>query len=330
MADDLTSVELVDQGDLDELTRQVDRLCGRADWDGLLDLRDLCRAALARGRQLWPVAAHCEYRLSLEAPGPWAAAMLESGTGHFALGPLPEVAAARHTWAELAPHVPKGPVSALAAHERVVRGEDLTGDDRVDASVLELPLALQPWEPAYPVAIYKPATAEFPGPMLRRLGPAMDLEPNAPEVIEDPDACRALAELATPWVTESNGRVETVCVEGDALGAVRSLGVRSVRWSEIGGDEALAHMAWTAASGGAHGRRRGMAAGRFGSWWALAALAGWRDDWPIPPADLGAALARLHWYLWDGAEPSTGWSLRLAAEDHGEGLAWAISANDSG
>jgi hypothetical protein len=30
-------------------------------------------------------------------------------------------------------------------------------------------------------------------------------------------------------------------------------------------------MGWTAASGGAFGRRRGAAAGRFGAWWALAA-----------------------------------------------------------
>ena len=37
-------------------------------------------------------------------------------------------------------------------------------------------------------------------------------------------------------------------------------------------------MAWTAASGGAHGRRRGMAAGRFSAWWTAAALTGLLDD----------------------------------------------------
>ena len=47
------------------------------------------------------------------------------GAGRFALGPLSEVAASTHTWAELAPHAPPGPLAAVTAHERVVRGEDL-------------------------------------------------------------------------------------------------------------------------------------------------------------------------------------------------------------
>jgi hypothetical protein len=72
-----------------------------------------------------------------------------------------------------------------------------------------------------------------------------------------------------------------------------------------------------------------MAAGRFGAWWAVAALAGWRDDWPLPPDDLGEALDGLRWVLWDAAEPSTGWALRLAVEDPEEGLAWAVNASDS-
>ena len=44
--------EMVELGDLDELTRMVDRLCGVGDWDGLVELRDRCRAALERGKQL--------------------------------------------------------------------------------------------------------------------------------------------------------------------------------------------------------------------------------------------------------------------------------------
>src|SRR5439155_2173371 len=69
---------LVEQGDLDELTRQVERLVSAADWDGLVDLHDRCRRALERGKQLWPVAAHAAYRLALQAPGRWAASALES------------------------------------------------------------------------------------------------------------------------------------------------------------------------------------------------------------------------------------------------------------
>ena len=42
---------LANQGDVDELVRQVDRLCDAADWDGLVELRMRCRAALeAHGR----------------------------------------------------------------------------------------------------------------------------------------------------------------------------------------------------------------------------------------------------------------------------------------
>ena len=92
--------ELVEVGDLDELTRHIDRLCSAGDWDGLVDLRDRCRRALERGKQLWPAASHAEYRLALEAPGQWAGAVLVPGAGAFALGPLPEVAASTHTWAE--------------------------------------------------------------------------------------------------------------------------------------------------------------------------------------------------------------------------------------
>src|SRR5713101_7612333 len=92
---------LIEQGDLDQLTLHVDRLCERADWVGLLDLRDRCRAALARGKQLWPIATNAEYRLALEAPGEWAAMVLDSAAGRFALGPLGEVAASTHEWREL-------------------------------------------------------------------------------------------------------------------------------------------------------------------------------------------------------------------------------------
>ncbi|HWC10307.1 MAG TPA: hypothetical protein VG455_03700, partial [Acidimicrobiales bacterium] len=217
--------ELIEGGDLDELLRHVDRLCAARDWEGLLELRDRARKALERGRQLWPVASHAEYRLALEAPGPWAAGVLLPGAGRFALGPLPEVAAAGHTWAELAPHLPASPEATFTAHERVVRGEDLTGDGRVDPAVLEVPLRLQAWEPRYPVAVYKASEAQFPEGPLPHLGP-VDLDGAAP-VTEDPDATAALVELAGAWTTESNGRARAVAVAGAAPGAVAALLLRS-------------------------------------------------------------------------------------------------------
>jgi hypothetical protein len=323
----MNNEELVELGDLDELVRQVGRLVDSGDWDGLVDLRDRCRRAMERGRQLWPAASLAEYRLALDAPGRWAASVLEPGAGRFALGPLSEVAASTHRWEALAPHVPSTPQAALAAHERVVRDEDLTGDDRIDRQVLELPLVLEPWEPRYPVAEYKASEVDFGHP------PAVDrwqhYEAEPALVVDDAEASRALVELATAWVTESNGRAEAVAVKGDATGALAALGAQHGRLAEVHAPHALAAMAWTAASGGAHGRRRGMASGRFSAWWALAALAGRLDDWPVPPDELGAAAQRFRWYRWDVGEPETGWSLRLAVEDPQRGRAWALSAIDA-
>jgi hypothetical protein len=85
-------------------------------------------------------------------------------------------------------------------------------------------------------------------------------------------------------------------------------------------------MAWTAASGGAHSRRRGMAAGRFDAWWAAASLAGY--DQPPEPDELGDALAGLRWWAWDAFEPAGGWRLHLAAEATDARLAWAVVASD--
>ena len=93
--------------------------------------------------------------------------------------------------------------------------------------------------------------------------------------------------------------------------------------------EAMALMAWTAASGGAHGRRRGMAAGRFAAWWAAAAVTGLLDDFPPDPHELGDAVAELRWWVWDEVGPRTGWSCRIAVEDPADGLAWALDATDS-
>lgn len=332
MAGPLSTRELVDMGDMDRLLIRVDHLCADRDWDGVVDLRDRCRKAVERGHQLWPVASHAEYRLALEAPGREAAGVLVAGAGRFALGPLAEVAASTHSWAELRPHVPRSPEAGMAAHERVVRGDNLVGDDRVDTAVLELPLRLQPWEPDYPLATYRAhelEVADVPEP--GELGPAVPAPPaGAPATGGDhQEATRALEELAMPWRQESNGDVAAVAVVGDAAAAVAVLGATELRIVEVLPDHALAVMAWTAASGGAHGRRRGMAYGRFSAWWAVAALAGGLDRWPFEPDELGAAAAALRWYRWEPAQPEGGWSLRLAAEDPATGTAWAVQARDS-
>lgn len=317
----------VELGDLDGLTHLIDRLCHAGDWDGLLELRDRSRAAAARGRQLWPAAANAEYRLALQAPGPWAAAMLEPGTGRFALGPLAEVAAASHAWTELAPHAPAGPVATLAAHERVLRGDDLVGAPGLDPLVLDLPLVLQPWEPAYALAEYEPDRARFPSPPPPETAPVT--LPGPGSRLADTEATTALRDLVGPWTSESDGRAEAVAVVGDALAAVAALGPPTARVAELAPGRALAHVAWAAASGGAHGRRRGSAMGRFGAWWLVAALAHRLDDWPLAPDEMGRAAAGLRWLAWDAGEPTTGWSLHLAVADPAAGRAWALAATDA-
>ena len=234
----LTTADLVDMGDLDALLIRIDHLCADRDWAGVLDLRDRCRRAIERGRQLWPAASHAEYRLALEAPGRAASAVLVAGTGRFALGPLAEVAASTHTWAELRPHLEPTPEAGMVAHERVVRGEDLTGDDHVDPTVLELPLRLQPWEPAYPLATYrahKLEVADVPAPPLHPVEAPVGTTPN---VVDDAEATRALEELAMAWKQESNGTATAVAVAGDAARRHRHPRTRShraTRRRDVGG-----------------------------------------------------------------------------------------------
>jgi hypothetical protein len=329
--------QLIEGGDLDDLVRHVDHLCFEEDWDGLVELRDRCRKALERGRQLWPVSSLAEYRLALEAPGPWAAAVVVPGAGRVALGPLPEVAAQALAWAELSPHLPRTPEATFVAHERVVRGEDLTADQRIDRAALELPLRLERWEPDYPVAVYQPDDAQFPERRPTAAGATVTAAPAEPVPageVADPDACIALVELAGAWTTESNGRARATAVDGDAVGALGALrGAGSgaeIDVTPLTVDDAFSAMAWTAASGGAHGRRRGMAAGRFGAWWAATALTVGLDNWPPAPDELGDAVAGLRWYRWEPArEVSAGWSLRLAVEDPEAGRAWAVEAVDT-
>ncbi len=324
MADALATA--VDRGDLDELVRLVDSLCAGREWDRLVELRDRCHQAIARGRQLWPVAAHAEYRLALEAPGRWAAAMLVDGAGRFAPGPLPEVAASTHEWADLAPHAPPGPPAVLAAHERVVRGEDLSGEELPGPPVLELPLRLAAWEPDYCLAHYRSDGADFPGPPPPALGPVDELLP-PPAGVRD-DVTAALVDAARAWTEGSEGRAEAIAVNGDARAAIAALGRDRIRMAELVPSDGMRAVAWAGASGGAHGRRPGAAAGRFALWWAGAALTGLLDAWPVDASELGDALSRLRWYAWDSGGPATGWALRLAVEDPSAERAWAVAAID--
>ncbi len=111
----------------------IDERCSTRDWDGLLRVRDRARHAVDTGRQLWPAATLAEYRLALLAPPPIVAAVLDESdglSGRFTIGPLTEVAAQDHTWADLAPVLDRGPRAAFVAQERVLRGEIIADDRR--------------------------------------------------------------------------------------------------------------------------------------------------------------------------------------------------------
>lgn len=332
---DHTLDDLIHTADLDALIRMIDDRCSTRDWPGLLRVRDRSRRAVETGRQLWPAATLAEYRLALLAPPRFVGAVLDESdglSGRFTIGPLTEVAAQHHTWAELAPHLDRGPRAAFVAHERLLRGEQLPADLASELPpVLDLPDVIAAWEPDYPRATYSDVGGEFDRPPLP--------EPREPvpitaadrgettEVLDDDDVELAVGQLVEPWTASSNGRVEVVCVEGDAADAIAALGVRSARWCELSSDQALAWVAWAGASGGAHGRRRGAASGRFGVWWLLAAL-GQLDKFPPSTDELGELTDQLRWWRWDANEPEIGWQLQLAIEATDDGTAWAIVARD--
>lgn len=322
--DDLDA--LIARADLDGLVRMIDDRCSARDWAGLLRVRDRSRAAVETGRQLWPAATLAEYRLALLGDAEHAAIVLDETdglSGRFTIGPLTEVVAQRHTWGDLAALLGGGPRATFVAHERAIRGEPITDDL---APVLDIPPALSPWEPDYALAVYSEVGAEFPMPELPTNWRDITTTAAAEEL--DDDVELSLRQLVEAWTTSSNGRAEAVCVSGDLAAALGALGVSRVRVCDLDAHDALAWLAWAGASGGAHGRRPGAAAGRFGAWWFLASLGDLLDDWPVDPDELGELAEELMWYRWNAYEPDVGWSLQIAIEDAENDVAWAITALD--
>lgn len=326
---------LVDAADVSALLRAVDGCCASRSWDALIDLANRCREAIELGKQLWPVAMHIEYRLAYEAPGPYAAGVLRPGVARFALGPLTEVAASTHAWAELADDIRDQASAAAVAQERVIRGEDLRG--ALPAGRAELPLRQQLWEPTYALPTYSDREALFPAPEVigAMASEAQELEPATR--LSDEAGVKALRAVVETWIDQSEGRVLAVAVDGDAVGAVAQI-TPVAAIEPISGQQALAWLQWCGASGGAYGHRRGGAAGRFATWWALAAVAGvpWAEhagaDNDFGTA-LGVALDELTWYRWAPGAASTrnnqdGWHLHMAVHDPVDHLAWAVSASD--
>lgn len=315
---DLTA--LIEAEDVEALLFEVDVLCGDRDWVGLETVAERCRGALERGRQLWPVASHVDYRLALEAPAEHAAAVLERSS-RFTLGPLTEVAASTHSWSELAPHVPGAHIGAVVGQERILRGEDLRGSPGVAGDVFELPLVLADGETGHRLPEYRPHEADFPDPE----------DPGDADVPACGDArpvavaaavTSAVRDLFEPWTAESDGTCRVAAGAGDPAGVVGALGgTEQVRLARIGAGEALVRLTWAGASGGAHGRRRGGATGRFLAWWAAAALAG--AGWPLEGA---AGLDAVSWWWWEPLPRPTGIACGLAVSDPGSTTSTAFWA----
>jgi hypothetical protein len=312
------ALEAIEASDTDELIRVVDGYCAAKSWDDLVELRARCREAVGRGKQVWGVEEHIRYRLALEAPPEYAGPVVSEGHSRFTLGPLPEVAASTKTFAEMDGRLSPGPARDTFAAERVVRGE------QIDIPIPDLPSRLQDWEPQYPIATYKPDKVEAPAPPLPELTDTT--LPTEFETIDDPHSTGALGDLVEPWTDQSNGRCQTTSVAGNHLAAIRSLGLARARAARLEPSLALAWMSWAAASGGAHGRRRGVAAGRYMAWWAVATLADL--DWPASPEAIRDALENMQWFWFDDGSPDVGWVLRLAVHDPVQDMSWAIVAVD--
>ena len=135
--------------------------------------------------------------------------------------------------------------------------------------------------------------------------------PSTPDgdLIPHSGVARTLRDLVHPWTAD--GDATTAAVHGDVRGAIGALDGPEVRLIEVSLSDALAWLGWAGASGGAHGRRRGAAAGRLDAWMVLAELVDLGAVWPLDPEELGQRSARLRWYVWDavGIGP-TGWVLR--------------------
>jgi hypothetical protein len=317
---------LIESSDLAGLIRHIDGICARREWAELIDLRDRCEEAVERGKQVWAIAQFAEYRIALEAPAEVSATVMQDGRGRFALGPLWEVGASRHSWEALDPFVEVPTVRAMVGYERSIRGDSVQ-ESEIDGQVLGIPVELQDWEPEYPVAQYRSDRAVFPDDIHEIAMTWTDL-PSAVEPQPDDGVTDALMDLVKPWWDDSQGKAEAVTVDGTIEQAIRSLGPHRVRLTEVTTAQAMEAMAWAGASGGGYGKRRGTPTGRASAWWVLLEALGY-DEVPEDPSGLGDEATRLRWVLWDPGDRVGGWNLHLGIEDPEDGIAWVLSAVDA-
>ncbi|MFA5774261.1 MAG: DUF6183 family protein [Ilumatobacteraceae bacterium] len=320
--------ELIDRADLDGLIRLIDATCERRDWQELFNIRNACRAAVHSGRQLWPAATLAEYRLALRAPAAWATEVLGSEASRFTLGPLTEVVAQQHSWAELASQLPYAPYSTFVAYECALRGHIIEQPDSLFPA-LEIPIQCESWEPNYQLAEYADNEATFPAPQLPTTISAEIVSTVSTQRLDVPEVAQATHHLVEAWTGQSNGRCDTTMATGDAPNALGALGMTSANLRRLSSKSAMAWMAWAGASGGAYGRRRGAATGRLSAWWMLAALNNSLSSWPLTSDEANNIAEQWTWWWWDADELATGWQLQLVAHNESTNLAWVVSARDA-
>ena len=313
---------LVARADLDGLIRLIDARSSSRDWPGLWRVRQRSRAALETGRQIWPAATLAEHRLALLADPEHASRVVDEDSGRFSIGPLTEVIAQNHTWNELRALLPDGPRRSFIAYERALRGESI--DDDV-FPVLDVPIAASDWEPEYTLPIYHDVGVECPSPADRWAHEWDDVTTTDDvDFIDDPWIEQAFRSLVEPWTSSSNGRTDLAIVDGDPRGALGALGLTTARLAPLAPNDALDWLTWCGASGGAHGRRRGTASGRFSTWWMLAALGGLTDDWDELRDE--ASLAAL---LGDVAFGATWWRFDDGSRPHAHELCLVVEVAEN-
>ncbi len=298
----------------------------------MLVLRDACLAATEEtGRQLWGPARYAAYRVALEGPAVLAAAMPEAGVARHGLGPLTEVVAQDHHFAELADGLDTA-VRSVVAQERVLRGEDLRDDPRAAHPDPDAPpLRLAPFEPPYTLPVYRAAERLDGGPTLAGdpvpvpAGPA-----TSASVATAPPWARALEAalrgVVEPWETASEARVAVVALGGaTAVDAVLAVAPDAADVRRITVPDLLALLAFAGASGGVHGPRRGGAAGRASAWWVARTAVGLDDPAPVDADELEFRLEDLELLAFTTPGPAA-WRLQIAIGDPSAGAAVAVSA----
>ena len=306
--------QLIDLGDVDGLVRVIDDLTSDRDWETLFDLRLSAKAAATSGRQVWPAATLAEYRLALRAPAELASRVLDDA-GRFTIGPLTEVIAQDHTFAELEPYLASGPLQAYIAHERGIRGEVI---DTEIFPALDIPAKRASWEPAYLLPVYRDSDVEVPTPEMPRN--FMERAPLDDDPHDDPEVAEAFRLLIEPWTS-----AESIDWHVHSWTAHPQSAINAARITPMTSTEALTWLTWIGASGGPTGRRRGNAAGRFSTWWLLATLTDSLATWP--PND-SASFDNLEWFWWDDGHARQGWSIGLAVHDRRLGRSWSFSTQD--